>query len=250
MPADQAPVPRVEERIRRDIIGGVLTSGTRITETALATKYGISRVPIREALRVLEAEGFVESRPYAGCTIASIPMEEADDLFVIRKAIETATARRAAHRAAQQLASGEPDTAWWADRKELATILAQGDRAIATGDLGLLPGLNARFHLGIAEMSGSTSLKALLRQIAGKIEWLYASDVGHRGKDAWSEHRTIMSAIDAGQPQEAERLMGGHVQQSRLGYLSRFTSRDDLDQIDVELTNTAEITSTTKHVPH
>lgn len=219
---ENAPRQRVQDEIRRDIIFGVLPAGSRITETALAQKYGISRVPVREALRALEVEGFVESKPFAGSTVSAIPVDDADDLFAIREALEAATARRAARNAAAQFAAGGPDPAWWKTRKELAELLDAGDLAISEGRIEALPELNIRFHLGIAELSRSSSLSALLRQISGKIEWLYASDVDTRGKSSWSEHRTIMAAIDAGNVGDAERGMAAHVHSSRSGYLSRF----------------------------
>lgn len=221
---DAAPKQRVQDEIRRDIIFGALPSGTRVTETALAQKYGISRVPVREALRALEAEGFVESKPYAGSTVSQIPVDDAEDLFFVREALEAATARRAARRAAAQFETGAPSVEWWQARKVLAGVLDEGDDAVARKRLDLLPELNIRFHLGIAELSGSASLTALLRQISGKIEWLYATDVNTRGKESWTEHRTIMAAIDAGNVAEAEKLMASHVHQSREGYLARFSA--------------------------
>lgn len=221
---DAPPKQRVQDRIRRDIIFGALPPGTRITETALATKYGISRVPVREALRTLEAEGFVESKPYAGSTVSQIPVDDAEDLFFVREALESATARRAARRAAAQFDSGAPSLEWWQARKVLAGVLDAGDAAVAEGALDQLPELNIRFHLGVAELSGSASLTALLRQISGKIEWLYATDVDTRGKESWGEHRSIMAAVDAGNPDEAERLMAQHVRQSRQSYLNRFSA--------------------------
>lgn len=221
---EAAPKQRVQDEIRRDIIFGSLPPGTRVTETALATKYGISRVPVREALRALEAEGFVESKPYAGSTVSKIPVDDAEDLFFVREALESATARRAARRAAAQFDSGAPSSEWWNARKLLAGILDEGDAAVAQNRLDLLPELNIRFHLGIAELSGSSSLTALLRQIAGKIEWLYATDVDNRGKDSWGEHRSIIAAIDAGNFADAEKLMVNHVHQSKEGYLDRFSS--------------------------
>lgn len=225
MPVEQAPASkqRIQDEIRRDIIFGHLTPGTRVTEAALARKYGMSRVPVREALRALEAEGFVESRPYAGSTVSQIPVDEADDLFAVRAVVECATARRAARRAARQLSSGTPEASWWDTRQVLAGILDAGDAAVAEGRLERLPELNVRFHLGIAELAASGSLTALLRQLSGKIEWLYAADVDSRGKDSWSEHRQVMAAIDAGDEERALELMDSHVQQSRSGYLTRFS---------------------------
>jgi len=180
-------------------------------------------VPVREALRALEAEGFVESKPYAGSTVSAIPVEDADDLFAVREALESATARRAAKRAAAQFSAGAPEAAWWTTRKAIAAILDEGDAAIEEERPDLLPELNIRFHLAVAELWGSSSLAALLRQIAGKIEWLYASDVHSRGKASWNEHRAIMAAIDAGDVSSAEARMGEHVHGSWTGYLSRFS---------------------------
>ncbi|VDR31402.1 Uncharacterized HTH-type transcriptional regulator ydfH [Arthrobacter agilis] len=221
---DAAAPQRVLDAIRRDIIRGSLLPGVRVTEAALATKYGVSRVPVREALRALEAEGFVDSRPYAGSTVAAIPLEDAEDLFAVRGVIESTIARRAARRAAAQFAADAPDPGWWSARRGLAEILDDGDRAVSADDLTELPDLNIRFHLGVAELSGSSSLAALLRQISGKIEWLYAADVDHRGKQSWGEHRLVMAAIDAGSEAEAERLMARHVEASQRGYMERFSS--------------------------
>ncbi len=223
MPEQDAAAPqRLFDAIRRDIISGALAPGTRVTEAALAARYGVSRVPIREALRTLGAEGFVESRPYAGSTVAEIPLDDAEDLFAVRGVIEATIARRAARRARDHFVSAAPSVEWWAARRALADILDEGDRAVAADAVADLPELNIRFHLGVAELAGSTSLTALLRQISGKIEWLYAADVDNRGKQSWGEHRRIIAAVDAGDEAEAAHLMGGHVESSQRGYLERF----------------------------
>lgn len=219
---DAAAPQRVLDAIRRDIILGTLRPGARVTEAALATRYGVSRVPVREALRALEAEGFVDSRPYAGSTVAEIPLDDAEDLFAVRGVIESTIARRAARRAAAQFVADAPSTGWWSARRTLADILDEGDRAVAAGALADLPELNIRFHLGVAELSGSSSLAALLRQISGRIEWLYAADVDNRGRQSWGEHRPILAAIDAGDEAEAARLMASHVASSQRGYMQRF----------------------------
>ncbi len=213
------------DSIRHDIILGELSSGTRVTEAALAARYGVSRVPVREALRALEAEGFVDSKPYAGSTVAAIPLDDAEDLFAVRSVIEATIARRAARRSAAQVAGDAPDISWWTARRALTDILDDGDRAVDVSALADLPELNIRFHLGVADLGGSASLTALLRQISGKIEWLYAADVDNRGKQSWGEHRLVMAAIDAGNEAEAERLMAGHVESSQRGYLERFAEK-------------------------
>ena len=215
------PTPGLQDEVRRDIILGVLPPGTRITEVSLATRYGVSRVPVREALRALESEGFVESRANVGSKVAPIPIDDADDLFAVRETVEVAIARRAAKRASSLFAFDEPPEDWWRTRRMLARILDAGDAAVEIDDLEQLPELNNRFHLGLAELSGTASLGVLLRQLSGKIEWLYASDKHSRGKRLWPEHRVILAAIDAGDQTRAAELMEWHVRQSRIGYLSR-----------------------------
>jgi DNA-binding GntR family transcriptional regulator len=213
--------PTMQDAVRHDIIYGRLLPGTRITEASLAEHYGVSRVPVREALRALEAEGFVESRANVGSRVSSIPVDDAEDLFDVREALEFATARRAARRAAELFALDAPPEDWWRTRRELQAILEEGDAAVERDELDDLVDLNNRFHLGVAALSGSTSLTILLRQLSGKIEWLYAEDQDSRGKRLWPDHRRILSAIDSGDAARAGDLMRAHVRESRLGYLRR-----------------------------
>lgn len=206
--------------LRRDIVAGRLPPATRLTEQSLARRHGVSRVPVREALRALAAEGFVESRPHAGSRVASIPFDEADDLFAVREALEISTARRAAQRARALI--GRPAPAdWLALRRELEDLVDAGDAAVAEDELERLVPINDRFHLAVAELSGSHTLANLLRQLSAKIEWLYALDTFSRGKRLWPDHRRILAAIDSADEALAAEVMGWHVRGSRVGYLSR-----------------------------
>jgi DNA-binding GntR family transcriptional regulator len=214
----------VLDAIRRDIVAGALQPGTRVTEAFLAERYGVSRVPVREALRGLEGEGFIESRPNVGSRIAAIPFDEADDLFAVREALEIATARRAAGRARTLFDGDAPPEDWWRLRRELGEVLDAGDTAVDRDELDLLVELNERFHILVAELSGSTTLATLLRQLSRKIEWLYALDTSSRGKRLWPEHRRILAAIDSGDVDSAAEQMGWHVRESRIGYAARSSS--------------------------
>ncbi|WP_436326981.1 GntR family transcriptional regulator [Brevibacterium sp. FAM 27836] len=225
--SDSEPTPplpsdggSVGSRIRADIIGGRLEPGTKLREAALAEKYKVSRIPIREALRSLEAEGLVESRKYSGSVVAPSPIEDAEDLFEIRIVLEAATAKRAAVRAAALNASDTPDLKWRELRKETNDILDAGDVVIGQQRYEDLAVLNMRFHFAVAELSGSLSFISLLRQISGKIEWLYSLNVTRRGPQAWPEHREIIAAIDAGQEEKAAEVMARHVRRSRDSYFA------------------------------
>lgn len=210
----------VGAQIRNDIIKGIHPPGGKLREAALARQYAVSRIPIREALRSLEAEGLVESRPYSGSMVAPSPVEDAEDLFEIRIVLESATAKRSAKRAAEQRNSEVPDSRWRDVRREINTILDEGDVVIEQERYEDLAVLNMRFHFAVAELSGSLSLISLLRQISGKIEWLYSLNVTRRGPQAWPEHRDIIAAIDAGQQAKAAEVMAGHVRRSRDSYFA------------------------------
>ncbi|WP_209373952.1 GntR family transcriptional regulator [Brevibacterium renqingii] len=215
----------VSSRIRSDIIQGRIEPGTKLREVALAERYEVSRIPIREALRSLEAEGLVESRKYSGSIVAPSPVEDAEDLFEIRTVLEAATAKRAAKRASELIAGEAPGPGWRAQRKEISDILDAGDIVIGQERYEELAVLNMRFHFAVAELSGSLSFISLLRQISGKIEWLYSLNVTRRGPQAWPEHREIIAAIDAGQQAEAAEVMARHVRRSRDSYFAMMAER-------------------------
>jgi DNA-binding GntR family transcriptional regulator len=84
--------------IRDDIIKGHFPPGSRLAEELLAKRYGVSRVPVREALRTLESEGFVRTRRHAGASVAELTEEESADLLEIRALLEPLGAARAAQR--------------------------------------------------------------------------------------------------------------------------------------------------------
>jgi DNA-binding GntR family transcriptional regulator len=212
----------VLRRLRHDIVAGSYLPGVRLTESQLCTAYGVSRVPVREALKQLEVEGFVESRAYAGVTVTRMNADEAVDLFAVRKTIETSTVKRCALR----FRRAPRADAVRAFAARLDGLVATGcGAAVRSPDRSELPPLNTEFHLSLAEFSGNTSMLALLRQVASKIEWLYAMDVDVRGEHSWAEHRGIADAVREGDARQASRLMRRHIDKSLEGYLLRHAAR-------------------------
>ena len=210
---------RVTQQVRADIIFGRVSPGLRLTEKILSEKYQVSRVPVRECLRALEAEGLVEVRPYAGATVVQPRLEDAATLFEIRQTLESELVRRAARRSGEQRLADVPDPQWWRLRQEIRGVLEEGDEVLASGEWDLLPHHNQRFHSLLAEMSQSPPLLGILRQVSGKIEWLFVHSGAYRGHEAWTEHKAIMEAVDAGRVDEAVDLMVAHVETSCAGLL-------------------------------
>jgi DNA-binding GntR family transcriptional regulator len=86
---------RIAELLRDDIIGGQLSAGERINEVALAKRYGVSRIPLREALRIAEGQGLVEIRPFSGAFVSELSVEDAVDLWEMYETLETLALRLA-----------------------------------------------------------------------------------------------------------------------------------------------------------
>ncbi|MFF2082461.1 GntR family transcriptional regulator [Nocardia sp. NPDC058176] len=201
--------------IRDDIIRGDFVSGQRLTEDTLAERYGVSRVPVREALRTLEAEGFASSRPYAGTFVAELTEAEAADLLEIRALLEPLCASRAAtRRSPEQLGR----------LKELTSL---GQEAVRDGRLDELARLNSRFHEVLAEASGSALLAQLITQLSWKIAWVYAVELPRRAEDSWDEHEQICAALEAGDAERAHAVVAEHIAHAASAYRLRPRGGED-----------------------
>ena len=195
--------------IREDIVRGVHQPGQRLTEEATAARYGVSRVPVREALRTLEAEGFVQSRPYAGIVVVELDDDEAEDLLEVRALLEPLGAgRAAARRTPEQLG-------------RLKELLSLGQEAIEAGRLDELARLNSRFHEVIAAASGSRTLSRLVTQLSQKIAWVYSAELPRRAEDSWREHAEIVAAVEQGDPERAAAVVTRHITAARSAYRRR-----------------------------
>lgn len=193
---------RIAEEIRRAIVGGTLVPGERLTESRLAAQYRVSRIPVREALRHLESEGFVTTTPHRGAVVGHVGPHEATDLVEVREVLETLIVRRAAERCA-------PDDVAW-----LTTIIAEGEQAIGAGDHTLLPALNARFHDAVATIADNAIAARVASQLREKIEWAYAAGAQARAERSWAEHVELASALAAGDGRAAVRVMRRHIGQA------------------------------------
>lgn len=196
---DESLADRVTDAIRRAIVDGRLPAGSRVTEARLADAHDVSRVPVREALRRLEAEGFVVVSPNRGATVASMSATEARNLLEVRRVLEALVARTAAQRRSEE------------DVAALRVTLDDGRAALAAGDSERVVELNTRLHTQIVEASGNRVAGDLLRQLRRKIEWLYSRRLSDRGEDSWREHANIIDAIADRDVAGAQALLEAHI---------------------------------------
>ncbi|MEU7027662.1 GntR family transcriptional regulator [Streptomyces sp. SBR177] len=196
------PAQSVCTAIRDDIVSGVYARGDRLTEEQLARRYGVSRVPVREALRTLESEGFVVSRRHAGAHVAEPGEQEAADLLDMRSLLEPLGAARAAQRRTE------------AHLKVLRGLVRLGQERSRAGRGADLAALGGWFHETLAQASGSPPLTALLTQLRHKIAWMYAVEPAERPAETWAEHGAIVDAVARRDAERARALTALHVERA------------------------------------
>ncbi|MFF3425135.1 GntR family transcriptional regulator [Streptomyces sp. NPDC002602] len=194
------PAHAVCTAIRDDIISGVFGPGGRLTEEVLARRYGVSRVPVREALRTLESEGFVTTRRHAGACVAEPTEQEASDLLELRMLLEPLAASRAARRRTE------------AHLKVLRGLVRLGQERARRAQGEDLRALGGWFHETLSQASASPGLIALLTQTRHKIAWMFSVEAPTRPVDSWAEHGAIVDAVARGDAERARSLTALHAE--------------------------------------
>lgn len=207
------PAHSVCTAIRDDIVSGVYERGSRLTEELLARRYGVSRVPVREALRTLESEGFVVTRRHAGACVAEPTEQEAADLLEVKLLLEPLGAARAAQRRTD------------AHLKVLRGLVKLGQERARRGEGEDLRSLGGWFHETLAQASGSPGLIALLTQLRHKIAWMYAVEQPVRPVESWAEHGAIVDAVARGDAERARGLAAQHAERSLAAHRMRRPGR-------------------------
>jgi DNA-binding GntR family transcriptional regulator len=203
--APTALYQEVAERLRQRIFAHELTPGTWIDEQKLAEEYGISRTPLREALKVLASEGLVDLRPRRGCYVTEISRQDTDDIFPLIALLEGRCAAEAVKRA-------KP-----ADISALKGIHEKLESAARDGRIDAFFESNQEFHKKIQELSGNRWLLSVIQDLRKvlKLSRLHSLSLEGRLQQSLDEHRLIMAALQAGDAVKAEKLMHDHLLSGR-----------------------------------
>ena len=191
---------QVLAELRRRIVDGDYAQGERLTETRLADDFGVSRNPVREALRVVEAEGFVQILPRRGAVVATLDDTAVRDLFAVREQLETLAAGLAAERATAN------------DMAHLRRLLDQASSATDAKDFDLVAELNSAFHRGVIEVSGNRWLLSISAAMYHHVHWVFRVGAAQRAPHSWEEHNRLVEAIEARDPAAATTAAREHVE--------------------------------------
>jgi DNA-binding GntR family transcriptional regulator len=202
-------VERVAEEIRSAILSGTLEPGQKIAQKALAEKYGTSRLPVREALRLLQNEGLVSVRANAGARVAGLTMDELTEVYLMRERLEP-----------QALAASIPHLS----DEEIATIREKFDAMDELAEAGDQAGwleVDRQFH---GASLAAAPMPQLLRTISGL--WNVATRYRRAYAAVWfdadrelqrAEHLLLLTAIERRTPEDAEMVLTMHIRRTRLG---------------------------------
>jgi DNA-binding GntR family transcriptional regulator len=187
------------ENLRDEIVRGDLVPGQRLRLADIATRFDVSTVPVREALRDLEAEGLVTSFPHRGAVVTELSADDLKDIYDIRATLEEMAARLAVpHMTAATLA-------------ELTSLVDEMDTHL--DDVVSLVRLNHQFHLTLYAASGRTHLCELNRMLRYRTQHYlqaFVNDLGGMPR-AQAEHRAILEACERGDADQAANMIHNHV---------------------------------------
>lgn len=211
-PASSADTTRA--RIRELIISGEFAPGSRLRERELSSALDVSRVPVREALQQLEAEGFIDTSPRRGATVKQITLRDVNELFDVRLSLEVLAARLAA----QASARGESS-------ERLQQMMDQAEDATLRHDHEQIPLINTALHAEIVSMGGNSLLESSMKPLLGRMQWLFTL-TGHRDPQVQcAEHLSLCQAIYDGKPELAAALAFAHVELGRAPSLQGLAGR-------------------------
>ncbi|MGW2825306.1 GntR family transcriptional regulator [Streptomyces sp. NPDC001443] len=213
------PSARVYEELRRRILTGEYASGAWLREENIATALDVSRTPVRDALRRLQADGLVEAHPNRGTQVTGMGSAGLDDIFEIRALLESHAARRAAER--------EGSEAFVEEMRALCD--AMDEVAAADGDDAddRITALNVEFHRTLHRAAGNALLPGL---ISGVIEISLVRHTFHNYSSeemrrSLRQHRELVDAMDARDGLWAQSVMASHVLAARASLRRHLTEQ-------------------------
>lgn len=206
---------QVAERLRSRIYAHELAPGAWVDEQAIASEYGISRTPLREALKVLASEGLVTLKPRRGCYVTELSEQDLDEIFPVMALLEGRCAQEAAAKAG-------PD-----DIARLAAIHAELERHGAANDADRFFEANQRFHDALQELAGNRWLRQLIDETRKFIKLTRRDSLNLAGrlKQSLAEHRAILAAVQQREPDQAGRRMHDHILSGRAALARLHTVR-------------------------
>lgn len=188
--------------LRERILKGTLKPGERLMEIHLANQLGVSRTPIREAIRMLELEGLVKMVPRKGAQVSKISREDLQDVLEVRKALDTLAVKLACERITED------------EIAKLKDAEMEFERILKTGDTTQIAEADVAFHDVIQMASKNKRLKNMISNLAERIyryRFEYIKQQSDGGRTLVDEHRAIIKYVEERNEAEAIKAIELHI---------------------------------------
>lgn len=190
----------VLEQVRRELVSGALRPGQQVRQEQLAERYGVSRVPLREALKILEGEGQVVYHPHRGYFVAELSVDDLVEVYRLRELLEAEAIRAAAPNLTDEAL---------ADLRDAGAAVVRANRS---RDVAAITDANRRFHFALFALSGRPRLVRILGQLWDSTDVYrtvyFGQPVNRRRVEA--EHEQQLTALAARDIEAVVRLQAEH----------------------------------------
>lgn len=202
----------VEATLKAAILEGRLPAGTPLRQDDIARDLDVSRMPVREALRQLEAQALVDSVPHKGAVVTDISASDAADSFAIRRGLEVAALRLSIPHLTD------------ADGAAAAALVDAMEEEADPGQLGQL---NRRFHMALYARAGRPRLLGLVDRELAVFDRYLRFFLAARGRErmAQQDHRAMLAAAQAGEVRRAVDVLEGHIDAAEAAMAGFFAQR-------------------------
>ena len=206
---------QVRDEIRKRISYGKFGPGQRLIEQTLADEFGVSRIPVREALRMLESEGLVETVPRRGVVVKIFSRQDLEHLYEVRTALEVQAFRLAAERGTTK------------DSRKLQALLKRAVKAMEKEDFAEVSQVNVEFHETVISIAGNPFLSSMLEPLTGRLGLLMGQS--HEHERQLAEHSGLAEAIAEHDADRAGAAALAHIRRSRSHALSKYDQMHKAD---------------------
>lgn len=213
---------RIVDELRRQILAGELPRGARMQQEDLALRFDASITPVREALRVLEAEGLVVGEAHRGVRVASLDVERVKAVYVVRRLVESYAMQRATNRLT---------------RRDLAVahrLVDEMEAAVALGDLTAVREKNRAFHFLFYDRCGLPGLTEEIRTLWRVFPWDLLLGGEARARASLAEHREILEVVEKGDLAAVAAATEAHIARGFADVASALTGSDQPDPFSLD----------------
>ena len=212
----KAPLPRADHTralvdwvaasLREAILGGYFDPGEKLDQSSIAAEFEVSRTPVREAVKILEAEGLVDSRRHRGAYVATVSPEDIRNVYEVRAVLESEIVAQVTPFIPGRILG------------DLEHLLAESQAQLEAGDVSKQGSLDCQFHNTLLQFGQNELMKGLLDGIANRIRIVRQFALSHQSRshvvESLTEHRDILRAVRQGDSGEAADSMRSHLKLS------------------------------------